>query len=65
MKQKQIRVYEFASQYFTPGGYKWRAFMKLMKDWDGRSDVGQSFYDVDVLQVKRQETINQTFGYGD
>lgn len=49
-KQMQVR------EYLTVINPLYRKeFMRLMRDWDGRADVGSAFYDIDVLNMKAKE----------
>ena len=49
-----IQVSNFANKYVKTE-YR-REFHRLMVEWDGRQDVGLSFYDFDLLQQKYVES---------
>ena len=61
----QEKVTTYAAKYFAPGGYKWKLFMKAMKDWDGRKDFYGASYNIEILNTKRKEVNEQSEGYGD
>ena len=62
----QEKVIEYANKNFNQGSKQeneqhWKEFMKLMRQWDGRPDYWQSFYELSVLQMKKKEVLDTTF----
>jgi len=50
-----MKVSEYKDKYIL-SEYR-QKFMELMIQWDGRCDVGSSFYDLDVLEMKHRESM--------
>ena len=48
-----MQVSSFANKY-VKREYR-KEFHRLMVEWDGRNDVGLTFYDLDLLQWKYKE----------
>ena len=53
---RQENVGEYAMKHFGNNKQKLHAFHTIMKKWDGSNDVWFAFYDMDVLNMKRDET---------
>lgn len=50
----QMLVQDFISLYVKSNLRK--KFLRIMIEWDGRRDVVNSFYDLDVLNIKLKES---------